>query len=168
MPRNKTGGKGHKHAKNQAPKMIVYSDGPDQLYGQIIGAKGSGHFGVKCTDGKERLCRMRGALYKRKWAVRDSYVLVSIRSDDTEDNRGDIIEVYEPEQVGQLFRKGEMGELGSHGPDQDTGFVFRDQKAETIEPDEPDEPDEPVKVRSGVPPLKSDDDEESDPDIYFI
>ena len=148
MPRNKTGGKGHRSAKNQAPKIVVYSDGPEQLYGQITGAKGSGHFTVKCTDGIERLCRMRGALYKRKWVAKDSFVLISIRSDDTEDNKGDIIEVYEVEQVSQLFRTGKMGKLSSQGLDQNHGIVFRDQ-----EESEMDESEIPTSLKTS--PLKT-------------
>ena len=60
---------------------------------------------VKCQDGKERLCRIRGKLKRRVWIRVGDIVLVS-PWDFQSDNRGDIFWRY---------RKNQTDWLRSHG-----------------------------------------------------
>ena len=60
---------------------------------------------VKCQDGHERLCRIRGKMKRRAWIRVRDVVLVS-PWDFQFDKRGDIIWRYKRNQVEWLRRKG--------------------------------------------------------------
>ena len=60
---------------------------------------------VKCQDGHERLCRIRGKMKRRAWIRVRDVVLVS-PWDFQSDKRGDIIWRYKRNQVEWLRRKG--------------------------------------------------------------
>jgi translation initiation factor 1A len=60
---------------------------------------------VKCQDGKERLCRVRGKLKRRVWIRVGDVVLVS-PWDFQSDTRGDIFWRYRKNQTEQLRLKG--------------------------------------------------------------
>jgi len=60
---------------------------------------------VKCQDGKERLCRVRGKLKRRVWIREGDVVLVS-PWDFQSDKRGDIFWRYRKNQTALLRRKG--------------------------------------------------------------
>ena len=59
---------------------------------------------VKCQDGKERLCRIRGKMKRRAWVRRGDIVLVSPW--DFQATRGDIIWRYKRNQAEWLRRNG--------------------------------------------------------------
>ena len=60
---------------------------------------------VKCQDGHERLCRIRGKMKRRVWIREGDIVLVS-PWDFQFDKRGDIVWRYRRNEVGILRRKG--------------------------------------------------------------
>jgi translation initiation factor 1A len=60
---------------------------------------------VKCQDGKERLCRIRGKMKRRVWIREGDVVLVSPWDFQT-DKRGDLIWRYTRAQAEMLRRKG--------------------------------------------------------------
>jgi translation initiation factor 1A len=60
---------------------------------------------VKCQDGHERLCRVRGKLKRRVWVRVGDVVLVS-PWDFQSDVRGDIIARYRRNEVGWLRSRG--------------------------------------------------------------
>ena len=60
---------------------------------------------VKCQDGHDRLCRIRGKMKRRAWVRRGDVVLVS-PWDFQFEKRGDIIWRYKRNQVGWLRAKG--------------------------------------------------------------
>jgi translation initiation factor 1A len=60
---------------------------------------------VKCQDGKERLCRVRGKLKRRVW-IRDGDIVLVSPWDFQSDTRGDIFWRYRKNQTEQLRRKG--------------------------------------------------------------
>ena len=60
---------------------------------------------VKCQDGKERLCRIRGKMKRRMWIRLRDIVLVS-PWDFQSDKRGDIIWRYKRNQAEWLRSKG--------------------------------------------------------------
>ncbi len=60
---------------------------------------------VKCQDGKERLCRVRGKLKRRVWVREGDIVLVS-PWDFQSDKRGDIFWRYRRNQAEWLRNKG--------------------------------------------------------------
>ncbi|MCD6528884.1 translation initiation factor eIF-1A [Candidatus Bathyarchaeota archaeon] len=60
---------------------------------------------VRCQDGYNRLCRIRGKMKRRAWVRRGDVVLVS-PWDFQFEKRGDIIWRYKRNQVGWLRAKG--------------------------------------------------------------
>jgi translation initiation factor 1A len=60
---------------------------------------------VKCQDGNERLCRIRGKMKRRVWIRLGDVVLVS-PWDFQSDKRGDLIWRYTRSQAELLRRKG--------------------------------------------------------------
>lgn len=60
---------------------------------------------MKCQDGHERLCRIRGKMKRRAWIRLRDIVLVS-PWDFQSDKRGDIIWRYKRNQAEWLRRKG--------------------------------------------------------------
>lgn len=60
---------------------------------------------VRCQDGHNRLCRIRGKMKRRAWIRRGDIVLVS-PWDFQFEKRGDIIWRYKRNQVGWLRQKG--------------------------------------------------------------
>lgn len=62
---------------------------------------------VKCQDGHERLCRIRGKMKRRVWIREGDIVLVS-PWDFQSDKRGDLIWRYTKSQADQLRRQGRV------------------------------------------------------------
>jgi translation initiation factor 1A len=66
---------------------------------------GNDRFLIKCQDGYERLCRIRGKMKRRAWIRKGDIVLVS-PWDFQFKTRGDIIWRYKRNQVEWLRMKG--------------------------------------------------------------
>ena len=66
---------------------------------------GSTRMSVKCQDGQQRLCRVRGKMKKRSWVREGDVVLVS-PWDFNGDEKGDIIFRYTRGQTSLLRRRG--------------------------------------------------------------
>jgi len=84
--------------------QMVYPSENDVL-GLAIKLLGFDRVLVKCQDGKERLCRIRGKMKRRVWIREGDVVLVSPWDFQT-DKRGDLIWRYTRAQADMLRRKG--------------------------------------------------------------
>jgi translation initiation factor 1A len=60
---------------------------------------------VKCQDGKERLCRIRGKMKRRVW-IRDGDIVIVSPWEFQTDKRGDVVWRYTHAQAETLRRKG--------------------------------------------------------------
>lgn len=63
-----------------------------ELLGRVVKLSGGDHLIVKCTDGKTRLCRIRGKLKRRMWIKDNDVVLLAPW--DFDNNRADIVWRY--------------------------------------------------------------------------
>lgn len=63
--------------------------GPGDVYGVVVKMYGYDRVLVECSDGKTRLCRIRGQLKRRIWIKEGDLVLVS-PWDFQSDKRGDV------------------------------------------------------------------------------
>ena len=110
MPRgNKKGGKKHKRGKkdyDETRVLRIKEDG--QEYAQITACKGNCRFDVTCCDGICRIANLCGAMRKRKFVNMRDVVLISKR--DFQDNKCDIIDVYDDSQVRKLNEMKEIPE----------------------------------------------------------
>ena len=84
--------------------QLVVPTGSDVL-GVAVKMLGFDRILVKCQDGKERLCRIRGKMKRRVWIREGDVVLVSPWDFQT-DTRGDLIWRYTRAQAETLRRKG--------------------------------------------------------------
>ena len=112
MPKgNQKGGKKHKRNKNQnfeAKELRKADPKEGQVYAKITKCKGNCRFDVHCTDGKERMAIMCGAMKKRKFVNMGDIVLVSLR--DFQDDVCDIIDSYDENQAKRLKDMKELPE----------------------------------------------------------
>jgi len=81
--------------------------GPGDVYGVVVRLLGYDRALVKCQDGHERLCRIRGKLKRRIWIRPGDVVLVSPWEFQS-DKRGDIIWRYTRNQAEWLRREGKL------------------------------------------------------------
>lgn len=77
----------------------------NDVLGMVIRMLGFDRVLVKCQDGHERLCRIRGKMKRRVWIRQGDIVLVS-PWDFQSDKRGDIIWRYKRNQAEWLRKKG--------------------------------------------------------------
>jgi len=76
----------------------------NDILGVAVKLLGFDRVQVKCQDGHERLCRIRGKMKRRVWIREGDIVLVS-PWDFQSDKRGDLIWRYTRSQAEQLRRE---------------------------------------------------------------
>ena len=76
-----------------------------EMLGVVTKLLGFDRIMVKCQDGKERLCRIRGKMKRRVW-IRDGDIVIVSPWDFQSDTRGDVVWRYTHSQADALRRKG--------------------------------------------------------------
>lgn len=79
--------------------------GEGQFLGVVLQMLGYDRMSVKCTDGHERLCRIRGKMKRRVWIKTGDVVLVAPWEFQSE-HRGDILWRYTGSQADLLRKRG--------------------------------------------------------------
>ena len=132
------GGKGHKKRKNKniednIRELIFKED--SQIYGQITKNLGGGRFNVLCfedgQDNKDRLCSIRGKMRKKEWVGVGDVVLVSLR--EFQDDRGDIILKYYPDEVRSLKAYNELDDSVNSKENNDDDAVEFGYESDDVE-----------------------------------
>ncbi len=82
--------------EGKGEQMVLPSK--NDVLGIAVKMLGADRIMVKCQDGNERLCRIRGKLKRRVWIRENDIVLVS-PWDFQSDTRGDIFWRYRQNQV---------------------------------------------------------------------
>jgi translation initiation factor 1A len=90
-------------SEGELNQLVVPS--ANDVLGVAIKLLGFDRVRVKCQDGNERLCRIRGKMKRRVWIREGDVVLVS-PWDFQSDKRGDIIWRYIRAQAETLRKKG--------------------------------------------------------------
>ncbi|TNJ27101.1 Eukaryotic translation initiation factor 1A [Giardia muris] len=105
----KSGGKTHRKKKEGGAsqrELVFKSD--CEVYGVCLKVLGCGFYMIYTLDGVNRRCHLRGALRKRRVRVSaGDVVLVSLRDFSTE-TEADIVHNYQPDEVKQLQKYGEL------------------------------------------------------------
>jgi translation initiation factor 1A len=96
---------GRRKVKNESNLQKMVLPTKNDVLGIAVRILGGERIIVKCQDGKERLCRIRGKLKRRVWIREDDIVLVS-PWDFQSDTRGDIFWRYRKNQSDWLRNKG--------------------------------------------------------------
>ncbi|KAL8274639.1 hypothetical protein Esti_001354 [Eimeria stiedai] len=102
------GGKNRRRGKNdnEGEKRELQFKEAGQEYGQVLRMLGNGRLEAHCFDGVRRLCHIRGKMRKRVWVNAGDIVLISLR--EFQDNKGDIIAKYTPDEARALKSYGEL------------------------------------------------------------
>ena len=103
QPRGLCLGKKKVLSEGQLGEMVYPSQG--EVLGVVTKLLGFDGIMVKCQDGKERLCRIRGKMKRRVWIRESDIVIVSPWEFQT-DKRGDVVWRYTHAQDDTLRRKG--------------------------------------------------------------
>jgi translation initiation factor 1A len=90
-------------SEGELSELVLPSQG--ELLGVATKLLGFDRVLVKCQDGNERLCRIRGKMKRRVWIRVGDVVLVS-PWDFQSDKRGDLTWRYTKAQAEELRRKG--------------------------------------------------------------
>jgi translation initiation factor 1A len=96
---------GKRKVKNEGALERMVLPSVNDVLGIAVKMLGGERIMVKCQDGKERLCRVRGKLKRRVWIREGDVVLVS-PWDFQSDTRGDIFWRYRKNQTEWLRNKG--------------------------------------------------------------
>ena len=96
---------GKRKVKNESNLQKMVLPTKNDVLGIAVKILGGERIMVKCQDGKERLCRIRGKLKRRVWIREGDIVLVS-PWDFQSDKRGDIFWRYRRNQSEWLRNKG--------------------------------------------------------------
>jgi translation initiation factor 1A len=84
-------------------ELVYPSQG--EVLGVVVKLLGFDRIMVKCQDGKERLCRIRGKMKRRVW-IREGDIVIVSPWDFQTDKRGDVTWRYTHAQAENLRRKG--------------------------------------------------------------
>jgi len=90
-------------SEEELKELILPGEG--QLLGVVVKMLGFDRLIVRCTDGKERLCRISGKLKRRVWIREGDVVLVSPWEFQSE-SKADIVWRYTASQVDWLKKNG--------------------------------------------------------------
>jgi translation initiation factor 1A len=119
MPKKKSK---HKKPSESVTRALVFKE-PGQEYCKVTKMLGDARLQGICSDGKERICKIRGSMSKRRkvWIKPDDYVLISLR--DFQDDKADVIWKYEKSEVKALIKYGEI-ESNKTDEEEDIGIDF--------------------------------------------
>jgi translation initiation factor 1A len=81
--------------------------GQGQMFGVVSQMLGYDRLLVKCTDGHERTCRIRGKMKRRVWIKVNDIVLVA-PWDFQFESRGDVLWRYTEGQANMLRKQGHL------------------------------------------------------------
>ncbi|MCJ7559110.1 translation initiation factor eIF-1A [Candidatus Bathyarchaeota archaeon] len=90
-------------SEGELREMVYPSQG--EVLGVVVKLLGFDRILVKCQDGHERLCRIRGKMKRRVW-IREGDIVIVSPWDFQSDKRGDVIWRYTHFQADILRRKG--------------------------------------------------------------
>jgi translation initiation factor 1A len=90
-------------SEGELSEMMYPSQG--DVLGVVVKLLGFERILVKCQDGHERLCRIRGKMKRRVW-IREGDIVIVSPWDFQSDKRGDVVWRYTHSQADILRRKG--------------------------------------------------------------
>ena len=92
----------------QAP-LRIRAPRKGQLIGIVLERLGGKRMSVKSSDNKVRNCRVPGRFSRKFWLRPGNIVLIEPWPDD--DEKGDVVYQYRPNEISQLKRKGLLNNL---------------------------------------------------------
>lgn len=136
MPKNKIGGNKSKKQKNTVPQEnnnYPLADNPDLLYAIVLKKLGGKFICLKCSDGKERIGRICGSMWKRSFMQIGDFLLISKREFSTKDNKCDILYKYQPYHANLIITTYNLDSLknnNSYNENITSDFTFQENDYE--------------------------------------
>ena len=132
MPRKK---KGNRNTNEKQARPLPLAEF-GQTYGLVTAALGDRRMRIDCQDGAERIGKIRGKIRKRKksWINAGSYVIVALR--EYQDEKCDIIEILQEDEVKRLKRMGEIVDQTVQHEDNGVEFETQEEVIENINIDD--------------------------------
>jgi translation initiation factor 1A len=96
---------GKKKVLNEGSISEMTYPGQGEVLGVVTKLLGFDRIMVKCQDGAERLCRIRGKMKRRVW-IREGDIVIVSPWDFQSNERGDVVWRYTHAQAENLRRKG--------------------------------------------------------------
>ena len=96
---------GKKKVLNEGSISEMVYPGQGEVLGVVTKLLGFDRIMVKCQDGAERLCRIRGKMKRRVW-IREGDIVIVAPWEFQTDKRGDVVWRYTHAQADNLRRKG--------------------------------------------------------------
>ncbi len=83
-----------------------------EMFGVVTQLMGVNNISIMCEDGKERICRIPGKMFKHIWIKQGDLVIVKLW--DFQPTKGDVIWRYLGFQTSALERRGALKEMYKH------------------------------------------------------
>ena len=102
---------GGRHATRPQKKSrdLPFADRDNgERYARVKAMLGSGRARVEDSDGLERVCKVKGSLYKREYVRTNDLVLISSRQCETTCTKCDILFKYTEDEARLLRKYGEL------------------------------------------------------------
>jgi translation initiation factor 1A len=96
-------------------RMRVANKADLEQFGKVTQLMGVNNIQIMCEDGKERICRIPGKMFKHIWIKPNDIVIVKLW--DFQPTKGDVVWRYLGFQVTQLEKKGLLNDLYKHTHD---------------------------------------------------
>lgn len=97
--------KGKKFVAEIHNKYLLLKDA-HQEYVKVTSLLGDCRIKGENSDGKERICSIRGKMHKRVWINANDIVLIGLR--DFQDDKGDVIHKYSLQEAKELVKRNEI------------------------------------------------------------
>jgi len=86
-----------------------------EMFGKVMQLMGVNNIQIICEDGKERICRIPGKMFKHIWLKPGDIVIIKLW--DFQPTKGDVVWRYIGFQTTQLEKRGLLNELYKHTHD---------------------------------------------------
>lgn len=83
-----------------------------EMFGVVTQLMGVNNTSIMCEDGKERICRIPGKMFKHIWIKQGDLVIVKLW--DFQPTKGDVVWRYLGFQVNALEKRGLLNEMNKH------------------------------------------------------
>lgn len=130
MPKNTKRFKNRKNGPRfNTTRPLLLKEEEGQEYAKAARMLGDRRVECECYDGKVRTGTIRGKMRKRQWVNMGDVVLVTLR--EFQDDKVDIIHVYQSDEVKKLTKMGHLPTEG--GEEDDVDVVFEEEKEEVTD-----------------------------------
>lgn len=114
-----------------------------EMFGKVIQLMGVNNIQIICEDGKERICRIPGKMFKHIWLKPGDLVIIKLW--DFQPTKGDVVWRYIGFQITQLEKRGLLTTLYKHTHD----TIHQDNYRNNFETTKDTHPEDDIELVTG-------------------